>query len=428
MLVDQGSSADVMFWSTFNRLHLSPDQLRPYTGCLYGFAGDQVEVQGHLELMTTFTNDVDSRTENIRYLVVNSSSAYNILLGRPTLNRLRVVASTRHMKMKLSDLSRKVINIKSDQQEAKKCYENNLKTKKGVFMVTERPPSRDGDTRAGISCVESARERRPEPAGDIVERQIRGRTFKLGKSLGRAEQDQVAGVIARHLYAFAWSASDIPGIDPDFLCHRLTMDPKVWPVRQRRKKFNEERWQVIKEETKKLLSVGQIREIQYPKWFANVVLVKKANGKWRMCMDFTDLNKACPKDSYPLPSIDALVDSTSGSKMLSFLYAFSGYNQIKMHPKDECKTAFMTETSCYCYTVMPFGLKNASATYQRLMDRVLAPMISRNVQAYVDDMVVTSQARGHHVFDLEELFATIAKHRLKLNPEKCVFGVEAGKF
>jgi len=179
---------------------------------------------------------------------------------------------------------------------------------------------------------------------------------------------------------------------------------------------------------KKLLKVGHIREIQYLEWLANVVLVKKANGKWRMCVDFTDLNKACPKDSYPLPSIGAFVDSASGCRMLSFLDAFSRYNQIKMHPRDECKMAVMTETSCYCYMVMSFDLKNAGAIYQRLMDRVLAPMLRRNVQAYVDDMVVTSQERGQHVFDLEELFATIAKYRLKLNPEKCVFGVEAGKF
>ena len=147
-----------------------------------------------------------------------------------------------------------------------------------------------------------------------------------------------------------------------------------------------------------------------------------------MCVDFTDLNKACPKDSYPLPSIDVLVDSASGCKMLSFLDAFSGYNQIKMHLRDESKTAFMTEMCSYCYKVMPFGLKNAGATYQRLMDKVLAPMLGRNVQAYVVDMVVTSHERGQHATDLEELFATISKYRLKLNSEKCVFGVEAGKF
>jgi len=236
-------------------------------------------------------------------------------------------------------------------------------------MVTERPPSRDGDAR-----TERAQKRRPEPVGDIMERQIGGRTFKLGKSLEQAEQDQVAGVITRHLDAFAWSTSDMPGIDPDFLCRRLTMDPKVRSVRQRRRKFNQERRQVIKEETKKLLSVGHIREIQYLEWLANVFLVKKANRKWRMCVDFTDLNKACPKDSYPLPSINALVDNASGCRMLSFLDAFFGYNNIKMHLRDDCKTTFMTEMSCYCFTVMPFRLKNAGATYQRLMDRVLEKM------------------------------------------------------
>ena len=225
----------------------------------------------------------------------------------------------------------------------------------------------------------------------MVEREIDGKTFKLGWSLSQESQDQVAEVITRHLDAFAWSASDMPGIDPDFLCHRLTMDPQVQPIRQRRRKFNEERHRVVREETKKLLKAGHIREIQYPEWLANVVLVKKASGKWRMCVDFTDLNKACPKDSYPLPSIDALVDSAFGCRLLSFLDVFSGYNQIMMHPRDECKIAFMTELSCYCYKVMPFGLKNVGSTYQRLMDRVLAPMLGRNVQAYVDDMVVTSQ-------------------------------------
>ena len=129
VLVDQGSSANVMYWSTFNKLQLSLDQLRPYDGCLYGFAGDQVEVCGHVELSTTFTNGTTSRTVNIRYLVVNAPSAYNILLGRPALNRIGAVASTRYMKMKLPSLEGTVITIKSDQKEAKKCYENNLKTK-----------------------------------------------------------------------------------------------------------------------------------------------------------------------------------------------------------------------------------------------------------------------------------------------------------
>ncbi|XP_068503775.1 uncharacterized protein [Phaseolus vulgaris] len=116
---------------------LSPDLLRPYTGCLYGFTGDQVEVRGYLEPRMTFTDGTASPTESIRYLVVNANLAYNILLGRPALNRLRAVASMLHMKMKLSDLSGRVIVIKFDQEDARKCYENSLKTKRDVFMVLE---------------------------------------------------------------------------------------------------------------------------------------------------------------------------------------------------------------------------------------------------------------------------------------------------
>jgi len=145
-----------MFWTTFNKLQLSPDHLRPYTGCLYGFAGDQVEVRGHLELRTTFIDGVASRTKNIRYLIVNAPSAYNILLGRPTLNRLRAVELMRHMKMKLPDLGGKVITIKSNQKEAKRFYENSLKTKIGVFMVTTRAPSEEGVAPAKIARVEIA--------------------------------------------------------------------------------------------------------------------------------------------------------------------------------------------------------------------------------------------------------------------------------
>ena len=138
--------------------------------------------------------------------------------------------------MKFPSLEGTVITIKLDQKEAKKCYKNSFKTKRGVFAVTTQPPREEGITRAEIT-----REKRPEPVGDVEEREISGKRLKLGKSLSQESQDQVVEVIARHLDAFTWSASDMPGIDPDFLCHRLTMDPQVRPVRQRRQKFNEER-------------------------------------------------------------------------------------------------------------------------------------------------------------------------------------------
>jgi len=229
VLVDQGSLTDVMFLTTFNRLQLSTDQLKPYTGCLYSFAGNKVEVREHIELRTTFIDGTSSRTTSIRYLIVNAPSAYNILLGRPALNRLGAVPSTRHMGMKLPSLEGGVITIKFDQREAKKCYENNLRMKIGVFSVTTRPLREDGLTREEI-----VRENRPEPARGVVEKEIAGKMFKLGQSLSKELQDQVVGVIARHLDAFAWTVADMPDIDPDFLCHHLTSPPKKVKVQRRK--------------------------------------------------------------------------------------------------------------------------------------------------------------------------------------------------
>ena len=157
-------------------------------------------------------------------------------------------------------------------------------------------------------------------------------------------------------------------------------------------------------------------------------MVKKANGKWRMCVDFTDLNKACPKDSYPLPRIDQLVDSTAGHKLLSFIDAFSGYNQIKMDEADQEKTSFVTNQGLFCYEVMPFGLKKAGATYQRLVNHMFRPQIGRNVEVYVDDMLVKSLDEGKHLDNLQETFNTLRRYNMKLNPSKCAFGVALGKF
>nr|KYP55608.1 Retrovirus-related Pol polyprotein from transposon opus [Cajanus cajan] len=157
-------------------------------------------------------------------------------------------------------------------------------------------------------------------------------------------------------------------------------------------------------------------------------MVRKPNGKWRMCTDYTNLNKACPKDAYPLPNIDRLVDGASGHKFLSFLDAYSGYNQIHMHPQDEEKTAFITETANYCYQVMSFGLKNAGATYQRLMNKIFSDHIGRSMEVYVDDMVVKSSNVYAHAHDLTEVFQALRQHQMRLNPEKSVFEVSGGKF
>ncbi|RVX20873.1 Transposon Ty3-I Gag-Pol polyprotein [Vitis vinifera] len=158
------------------------------------------------------------------------------------------------------------------------------------------------------------------------------------------------------------------------------------------------------------------------------VVVPKKEGKWRVCVDYTNLNNACPKDSFPLPRIDQIVDSTVGQGMLSFLDAFSGYHQIPISPTDEEKTAFITPHDLYCYRVMSFGLKNAGSTYQRLMTKIFKPLIGHTVEVYIDDIVVKSKTREEHVLHLQKVFHLLRKYDMKLNPSKCAFGVSAGKF
>ena len=145
-------------------------------------------------------------------------------------------------------------------------------------------------------------------------------------------------------------------------------------------------------------------------------------------MDFTDLNKACPKDSFPLPRIDQLVDSTAEHKLLTFIDTFSGYNQINMDEEDQEKTAFITSQGLYCYKVMPFRLKNAGATYQRLVNKMFNKQIGRNMEVYVDDMLVKSKEELAHLDNHRETFANLKQYQMKLNLSKCVFRVVSGKF
>nr|KYP66243.1 Transposon Ty3-G Gag-Pol polyprotein [Cajanus cajan] len=197
----------------------------------------------------------------------------------------------------------------------------------------------------------------------------------------------------------------MPGIDANFICHWLEIHKEAKPVAHRKRKVGGERREAIITETQKLLNAGFIREIKYTTWLENVVLVKKSSRKWRMCVHYTDLNKACPKESYPLPSIDRLVDEASGHALLSFLDAYSRYNQIMMYPPDEVHTSFITNHANFCYRVMPFGLKNARATYQRLMDKVFHQQIGRNMEVYVDNMVVKTTSVASHAADLAEVFS-----------------------
>ncbi|KAL0445181.1 UNVERIFIED_CONTAM: hypothetical protein Slati_2240800 [Sesamum latifolium] len=179
--------------------------------------------------------------------------------------------------------------------------------------------------------------------------------------------------------------------------------------------FGPERDKIIQAEIDKLVAAGHVEEIQFSEWLSNIVLVPKPGEKWRMCIDFRDLNKSCPKDFYPLPRIDQLVGPKTGCELLSMMDASQGYHQIMLASEDRKRISFITSAGTSCYVAMPFGLKNAGATYQRLVDKIFRSQIGRNMEVYVDDMLVKSKKAQDHVADLEETFYVLRKYELKLN-------------
>jgi hypothetical protein len=170
-----------------------------------------------------------------------------------------------------------------------------------------------------------------------------------------------------NLDVFAWKPSDMKGVLREVVEHKLDIKPGSKPVKQCLRRFNNNMCKAIGEEILKLLSAGFIREVHHPEWLANPILVKKNNKKWRMCVDYTSLNKAYPKDPFPLPRIDQVVNSTAGCETLCFLDAYSEYHQIATCIADQLATSFITLFGAYCYQTMPFGLNNAGATFQRCM-------------------------------------------------------------
>ena len=219
----------------------------------------------------------------------------------------------------------------------------------------------------------------------------------------------------------------MPEIHPLIAFLRLNILPSSRPIRQKVRQFHPKRQKIIQNEVDKLLASEFIKKVEYLDWLANMVVVPKKWGKWKVCVDYTNLNDACPKDSFPLPRIYQIVDFTAGHGMFSFLDAFFGYHQIPMSSTDEEKIAFITSHGLYCNKVILFGLKNAKATYQRLMTKIFKPLIRHTVE-YIDDIVVKRKTKDEHDQYLEEVFRLLRKYDLKLNLSKCVFGVSVGKF
>ncbi|GKA08176.1 reverse transcriptase domain-containing protein [Tanacetum coccineum] len=218
-------------------------------------------------------------------------------------------------------------------------------------------------------------------------------TIAIGSTLTEKGRAELCALLRQNLDVFAWRPADM-----------------------------------TKEEVEKLVDAEIIKEVHYHSWLSNPVMVKKHDGSWRMCVDFKDLNQACPKDGYPLLEIDWKVESLCGYPFKCFLDAYKGYHQIKMAMEDEEKIAFITSQGIFYYLKMSFGLKNVGVTYQRLVDKAFQKQIGRNLEVYVNDLVTKSHTEEEIILDIEETFKTLRQINMKLNPKKCTFVMQEGMF
>ncbi|GJW05103.1 reverse transcriptase domain-containing protein [Tanacetum coccineum] len=298
----------------------------------------------------------------MNFMVIRSSSQHNAIIGRPGIRKIRAVPSTAHGMLKFP-VEGGTVTLQSSRVIPMECAM--------ISGPSIQPPT--------------AKKVLEEKINIAIHPEYPEQTVAIGSTLtekGRKE---------------------------------------LWIITRQAKRQGDslpERNKAIQEEVEKLVDAGIMKEVHYHSWLSNPVMVKKHDGTWRMCVDFKDLNNACPKDCYPLPEIDWKVESLCGFPFKCFLDAYKGYHQIKMAKEDEEKTAFITSQGIFCYSKMPFGLKNAGSTYQRLVDKAFQRQIGRNLEVYVDDLVIKSRTEEEIIRDITETFKTLRQINMKLNPKK----------
>ncbi|KAL8464668.1 hypothetical protein ACS0TY_034245 [Phlomoides rotata] len=476
VLIDNGCYCNIIFKKALDQMGNLTKFVKPYDTQLKGFGNTAVTSYGRIKLSMELVSDRDEKvriTRPLKFVIVDQPNIYNGFLGRPFLETFEAVASSHFYCIKFPTTEGLVGTIKGDQIMVIKCLNyscqffisaNSLVSNTNIFVIGEHEsellteettsmevngtqiPNRTDDLepRLGFEPIkidlnhqgqihDPIGHRLTAPIEDLEHIPIDPARAEceviIGSRIPKEMRGEVINFLKSNSDVFSWSHEDMVGIDPKHACHHLKIDPKREPISQKRRKLGPDKYVALTEEVKKLLD-NRLIEIAHdePQWVSNVVLVKKTNDKWRLCIDCTDLNDVCPKDNFPMPHIDHLVDSTAGQEMMSFMDAFAGYHQIPMYEGEIKHTYFHTENNIYSWSRMPFGLKNAGATYQRLVNTMFADQIGKTMEVYIDDIIVKSTKIENHLRDLDEAFDILRKFNMKLNPKKCNFGVESGKF
>ncbi|XP_073152241.1 uncharacterized protein [Henckelia pumila] len=293
IFVDSGSSINVLFQETINQMDLGEYKVEPVVMSLFGFTGHAIRPTGLINLPLTLGKDRTSKTRIVSFIIVDAPSAYNAILGRPAMTIFMAVASALYQKLKFP-VGNEIGEVQGDQKISRKCYVEEVRIEQKAVKVghDDRPGPR------GREQVNLLEENTPMTAEEECEEVLicpPTGSVRVARTIEASLKEKLINFLNENKDVFAWT---------------------------KKRHFGPEKYAVIQGQVEELLKAGHIQEVYFPTWLSNVVLVPKSSGKWSMCVDFRDLNKACPKDCYPLPRIDQLVDSTSGNELLCFLDAY----------------------------------------------------------------------------------------------------------
>ncbi|XP_018435978.2 uncharacterized protein LOC108808306 [Raphanus sativus] len=312
VLIDTGSSVNIIFKETLAKMQVDLSKITEDSSPLVGLSGEPTIASGSISFAVR-AGTVEKLTE---FLVVNLPASYNAIMGTPWINSMKAVPPTYHLCLKFPTPNG-IETIWGNPRVSQKCLAAELKRKRSDLDTAPKKTKKtisyeDTQDLAELfwqsrraEALEEKREPTCEPVIMVcLDEAFPERCVEIGAKLREPLKTKLVTCLKKNLNTFAWTAEDMPGIDINITCHELNTDPTFKPIKQKRRKLGPERATAVSEEVKKLLKVGSITEVHYPDWLAKPVVVKKKNGKWRVCVDFTDLNKACPKDSFPLPHID----------------------------------------------------------------------------------------------------------------------------
>ncbi|GKB45014.1 reverse transcriptase domain-containing protein [Tanacetum coccineum] len=334
MYVDGGASSEILYEHCFVRLRPEiRSQMVPLTAYLTEFSGETIWPLGQISLLVKIGDEGHSTSTWMNFMVVRSPSQHNGIIGRPGIRKIRAIPSMAHRMLKFP-VEGGTITLRRSRIILMEC------------------------------AMISGPSTRPPEAGKILEEKIRvaihpeypEQTIAIGSTLTEKRCKELCTLLGQNLDVFAWKPVDMTGIPQNIAEHRLNIQEGCPPVRKKKRGQAPERNKAIQEEVEKLMDVRIMKEVHYHSWLSNPVMVKNYDGTWRMCVDFKDLNNACPKDCYPLPEIDWKIESLCGYPFKCFLDAYKGYHQIKMAKEDEEKTAFTTNQWIFCYSKMPLWL------------------------------------------------------------------------